>query len=247
MNRNLALIGLMVSTLLYAFPVAAEEKPNEKGWYGGLGIAQNVNGLTKEYLNSGTWNLQNPTETSADNQSLGFAVYGGWRFSKYWALDVSYVNFGETNYHLGSRQAFYPSPPPGACYIGCTLPPLYPPSDYSLEATALRAAVRGSFPIGERWTLDGLLGLGVEAWKSHGDSGDSDNVSEPMAMFGIGSSYSVNEHWRLRLDWDWYVPVNTNSAYDGSSPYRDIPNASHGTIYEALTVNSLALNIEYRL
>jgi hypothetical protein len=242
-------VGLLTGMLLNALSAVAEELPsNAKGWYGGLGISQNMNELTEDYLNSRSWVLANPSETSVDNQSTGFSVYMGWRFMKYLALDVGYINLGETSYHLGARSAQTGPRPPGGCAFGCPAAIIYPPSDYSLDTTIFRAAVKGSFPIGERWSLDGHLGLGTESWKVSNGAEDRGSSDDLVAMIGLGGSYLINDHWCIRLDWDRYMPINDiGASAGGSSAYGEIPNASHGAIYDSLNVNSLSLNIEYRL
>jgi hypothetical protein len=77
---------------------------------------------------------------------------------------------------------------------------------------------------------------------------DSDNGNDLVALIGLGGSYLINDHWRLRLDWDRYMPINNiGISAEGSSPYPESPNAPHGAIYESLNMSSLSLNIEYRL
>src|SRR5262249_26263216 len=153
MTRNFTFAALRMLIFCAPLIASAEERP-ARGWFGGATVNSNTHDLSVAYLNSRVWIVANPAETSANNPSMGFSLYGGWRFARYVALDAGYVDFGKAHYHLGTRFS--------SCAPLCTPPAGYAPSDYQLHTTIVRAIATVSLPLGPKWRLDGRLGIGQE-------------------------------------------------------------------------------------
>ena len=69
-----------------------------------------------------------------DGSDMGYKVYGGYRFMKFFGVEGSYVSFGEPDDEVGG-------------------------TDVSIEATGWDAFAVGVFPIGKRFEVFGKLGF----------------------------------------------------------------------------------------
>jgi hypothetical protein len=232
----------MAACCLAAPAGAKEQRPFERGWYGGVGIAHHNFELTADDLNSSGWVIDNPAETSVDDKSMGYSIYAGFRIMRYLAVDLSYIDLGTMKFHVGSRASFRQQTGPSCTPTTCPAPTQFGPSDFTYSASIIRIAAKGSFPIGERWTVNGRFGVGEEQWYVEDGVGGRRFEVDSVGVLGLGVSYLLTPQLRLNFDWERYEPFSVGSA--ASSETTD---AASNSLYEAPLAKSMTLSVEYRL
>lgn len=116
-----------------------------------------------------------------DDDATGFLVGGGYSFGAHFALELAYQDFGR---HDGETDC-----PPD---IVCLIVPAQTRAD--LHSLSLSAVAR--FPIGERLSIYGRLG--ISSWDVGYDGLNSvfDESGEDL-LIGAGVDGSLNERWSL--------------------------------------------------
>lgn len=242
MRWSMWMLGCMTASWLSAPVAAKEQRPFERGWYGGVGIAHHNFDLTADDLNSSGWAIDNPAETSVEDKPVGYSLYAGFRIMRYLAIDLSYIDLGTVRFHVGSRTSFKQQTGPSCTPTTCPAPTQFGPNDFTYESSIFRIAAKGSFPIGERWTANVRLGLGSESWVVEDGVGGRNFDGSSVGIAGLGASYSLTPQLRLNLDWERYEVFSFVSSSSDQAT-----GAASSPLYDAPDVKSLALSVEYRL
>jgi Outer membrane protein beta-barrel domain len=159
------------------------------------------------------------TLVSRDGHTTEFswAFNTGYRFNRFVALELSYVDLGKLVAPLAGV---------GAATAG--------QGTYTFSAKGLRLAAVGSFPVGhwEPYLKAGVLRARVEASLSGTDGSsafDIERYTSSSAVFaGLGTHYDIGTRWVVGLELDHYGSIGR---------YH---------ITGALTKNALTFGIAYR-
>lgn len=126
-----------------------------------------------------------------DFSDTTFAIHGGYRASRYFAIETAYADLGDYSYRVD------------ACAEAC-IPENYP-QEISVSGTRWDLALVGSIPFGERFEAYAKAGIArteveSEARSLNANSRSTDSSSD--AFYGVGLRLHFDAPWSLRLQWD---------------------------------------------
>jgi len=175
-SRTLALSAAF-SCLGLAAGLAHAAPPGGSGWYAGADI-----GRSELKFDSG-----------ADFSDTAFAVHGGYRAARYFAIEASYADLGSLDYTL-------------ECPVGLVCVPVLYPQFVDVSSKRLDLALLGVLPLGERFEAYAKVGVAQTDIDVHvvegqlGTSDFSDRSTDPI--YGIGVRMHFDAPWTLRLQWE---------------------------------------------
>jgi OmpA-OmpF porin, OOP family len=154
------------------------------------------------------------TDTYTDNDT-GYRLSIGYQFDRYWAMEASYVNFGQADININS-----------------TSPAMS--SDTKLKAHGWVIAATGSAPISDTWAVFVRLGaIDGHVEKDVITTGfdtptieSSTSSTDWRATYGAGLSWSFAPNWSARLGWDQYRHLGNSSMGE-----NNVNLASIGIVY----------------
>ena len=127
-------------------------------------------------------------ELVSDRSRLGAKIYGGIQFNRNFALEAGYGSFGShTLKNTGSG----------------------PSGDARLGSDMLYGAAKGSYLLGERFSLFGKLG--VARTRAQFSGFDEPDFTMTRAMVGVGVEYKISSSLALGLEFDNYGSAQTAS------------------------------------
>jgi len=184
MTKRLILAATIVCGLILLAPAPAHAKV-----YGGLGIGQSsTSDIDADDLDDGSF-----ISSSTDDSDTGWKGFVGYRFLKFFSLELAYVDLGEFSISAESD--------------GTGL--LYAPGNVSGSVDADTAALQamGILPLGERFSI--YVKFGYHAWDAKvrlSDSLDSASTSEDGedAMYGLGVNFGLKGAGSIRLEYELY-------------------------------------------
>jgi len=199
MNKTLIAAGItiafsamaqaeMTTSQTRSFEPAQEVSSFPKGFYitGGLGYATvNVDEASiSEGLDQSGVTLNDTT-----NNRAGFSIWTGVDFTDYLAVEVGYLDFGETSVEISGsvtdKEALFDA-------VADNLP---------LSASGFAIALKPSVNISDDVRL--FARLGAMQWS--GDktiAGITENVSDLSMLYGAGVSLDLSRQWQVQLGWD---------------------------------------------
>lgn len=182
MKTVTSLATLVLAAL--AFPVHAQ-------WYVGGAVGQSEASIGTGARNDQLFELGfDNASTSSDDKATAFRAFGGYRFNRYFAAELGYVDLGR--YELRSTVA-----PAGTL-------------DSSMRIRGADLSALGLLPIGDRFTLFGRVGvLGARTQSSFSSTGsvrllgDSGNESERSSgvLYGAGVMADVASNLAVRIEY----------------------------------------------
>ena len=202
---SLALFGIAngVSAMDPAYP---GDPANPSGpaspWYVGLGVGYsyaNIPEQTIDGLNSSLLAVVPGAAfsvVSTDKRSTGTKLLLGYDFNRYFAVEGGYAYLGRTSANMDFRA--------GLSSVGTF--------DLDYKMSAWFADAVGMFPLGEKWSLVGRLGVSynrvsttangnpITLLASNNDK--VDNAVQPK--FGAGLDYHFSPAFTGRLEWERY-------------------------------------------
>ncbi|HEY6126451.1 MAG TPA: porin family protein [Steroidobacteraceae bacterium] len=187
---------LLAAGVLVSLPAMAQAQ----GWYAGIDVgAARSDAEIDEYAFFGTATDRNSGDTT------GIRLRGGFQFGRFFALELSYVDFGEFESHFDPDDC--PNGAPGPCPVDVRT---------SINGTVLTAV--GIVPFGEHWFLNARAGYGkmkieTQAFGATDIDGSSSNDG---FHFGIGGGYRFNEHWNVLLDYSSYDQMDFGLTLSGA-------------------------------
>ncbi len=190
----------LLATLALLLPLAA----HAGGWYAGLDV-----GSAKSEAKIDEYILIGDTTARASDTTTGFRVRGGYQFSRFFALEVAYVDFGEVEYHFDPDDC--PFGAPGPC-----------PFNVRTSINGFVGTLRGILPIGDRWFLDARLGYGVMNFDANEIGGEATSASSDnnAVHYGVGGGYRFNDHWEIVLDYSEYAQEDLSVLGGDSGSYN---------------------------
>lgn len=175
LNPQRSLTALLFAALAAVASPALAQQP-APGWY--MGAAY---GMTSFDLDT-----TGVTNAAVDDSDSGFKIFGGYEFTKNWAAEVGYVDFGKA---------------------GVSGSVLGIPFSGDVGVTAFTFAGVGTMPLNESFSLFGKVGLW--AWDakvnvSTGLGAGSADDSGTDLFFGGGLRYNLNKNLALTLEVELY-------------------------------------------
>lgn len=113
-----------------------------------------------------------------DRNDTGWKLFTGGKFSRYFGVELGYVNLGEAHTNGGR-----------------------------VEAEGVNAVLVGSIPLGDRFSVFAKGGT-IYGWTRTRDTvvspatNGSDNGFN--WTYGVGAQYDIDHAWAVRTDWDRY-------------------------------------------
>lgn len=186
----------------------------DTGWYGGFGIGQSratidEQGITAGLLDNG-FTVDSFTD---DDRDLGFKIYGGYKLSRYFALEGGYFNLGKFTFEADTT--------PAGTYNG------------SIKTQGLNLDALGIIPFTERFSAFGLVGVNYARSKDVFSGTGFIDVIEPdfkksdiNIKYGLGLQFAITDALSIRTQAERY---RINDAYDSNG---DIDLYSVGLVFK---------------
>jgi opacity protein-like surface antigen len=202
------LTKLLAMAVLVCLPFA---QPAHADWYAGLdvGAARSDSNIDEHFL------IGDSTDR-ASSSTTGFRLRGGYQFGRFFALELAYVDFGQSTNHFDPNDC--PAGAPGPC-----------PVDVRTSINGIVGTLVGIVPIGEHWYFDARLGYGtlkIKADASGTTDLDGRNDDAPGAHYGIGAGYRFNENWEVLLDYSEYDQLDFGLTLAGDFGVYDLGETS---------------------
>jgi OOP family OmpA-OmpF porin len=187
----------LLATLALTLPVMA----HAGDWYAGLDV-----GSAQSEAKIDEYVLFGATTARASDTTTGWRLRGGYQFSRFFALEVAYVDFGDVDYHFDPDDC--PFGAPGPC-----------PFNVRTSINGFVGTLRGILPIGDHWFLDARLGYGVMNVDANEIGGADTSASNDnnTVHYGIGGGYRFNEHWEILADYSEYAQDDLGDLLGGDS------------------------------
>ena len=196
---------LLLATL--ANPLTAQSTTDyTQGWYMGANIGVSDTNIDENTITQG---LTNPSY-SDDERDLGFKLFGGYQFNKYFALEGGYFNLGEFDYALSTATGT---------------------AGGSIKVMGVNLDAVGIVPITEDFSAFARVGAHyAQAKDSFSSSGSLSITGTPKEKelnykLGLGLEYAVTDAIGVRLEAERYR-INDAVGNDG-----DIDLLSIGLTY----------------
>lgn len=178
--------GLLL-LVAFANPLTAGATTDyDLGWYVGGNIGISDTNIDEDKI---TKNLINPSYTD-DDSDLGYKLFGGYQFNKYFALEGGYFNLGKFDYALSA--------------FGGT-------KNGSLKVTGLNLDAVGILPITEDFSAFGRVGANYaqvkDSFSTTGSLSMPDANPDKNALnykFGAGLQYAITDAVGIRLEAERY-------------------------------------------
>jgi OOP family OmpA-OmpF porin len=120
-----------------------------------------------------------PGTTTCDDRDSGWKLFGGYRFNRYFALEGTYIDWGEVTARVGA-------------------------ANVAADQRSFGLAALGSLQLGPRFSVFGKLGLLSTEQETRRVSPNPSNVQrdETEVHYGVGAAYSLTSNWSLRGEWE---------------------------------------------
>jgi opacity protein-like surface antigen len=155
-------------------------------------------------------------DASSDREDQTFGLYGGYRFTEHFGIEVAYADLGEASFTtLRDVPVFFASGPmtfyssaPAAAYSVATITALQQQTTV-FESEALSMAIIGRYEFGMGFSVIGRAGLAIHQIESslrfslNGQPlrviGGEDKASAGAGLLGLGVEWSFHPSWAVRL------------------------------------------------
>jgi OmpA-OmpF porin, OOP family len=143
------------------------------------------------------------TSGTIDGTSSGIKLFGGFAFSKNFALEMAWVDLGELNYN--------------GTFLGT--PVLYG----TLETSGLNMSVVGTIPLNPSFSLFGKVGL--FAWDANmrdvtGGFSYWQTTYDVDISYGVGASFHFNRNFSVQAEWEHYEAIDSIGLLSMGLVYR---------------------------
>jgi OmpA-OmpF porin, OOP family len=180
MKRTTTLIaGLATAALLAAAPVAQAQQA-ETGFYVGGSFGQTEFKDFCSDARSGGY-----VGGSCDEKDSGWKAFFGYRINRHFAIEGSYVNWGEASLN-------------GGTFLGV-------PANATGELTSWGVAAVGIIPIGERFWGFGKIGFmrsEVDVNVNVAGFAGAGSESDTEAHYGLGLGFNITPRLAVRGEWE---------------------------------------------
>lgn len=217
MNTVQRAIRVMVCGACLATVQPALSDEIQPGFYLGLGAGESSFDIEGAELDGVVLNalfsqglLVTSGSSSFEDSDTTLAVFAGYHFNPYIAVEAGYLDLGAAEYRSTGIVN-----PPG--------PVLSAPAavNVDVESTGFTLAGLGSLPLGNVVNLHGRLGLffaqtdlSVAVRVASTSGSDTETLDSIGAFFGVGAGFNFGEHWSLSVDWTRYDNVGDEDEDD---------------------------------
>ncbi|MFO1395071.1 MAG: outer membrane beta-barrel protein [Steroidobacteraceae bacterium] len=204
--------AMFASLVLVAGTAAAADD----GFYVGAGVGYgkiNINSRKIDNAIDGAL-LDPPTGYSVTQSSVGqgatpYSLTAGYRFMKYLAVEVSYIDLGNADYKATVSDGLDTGGRVKAQW----------------EATGWPVSVLGIWPIDDSWEVFGRVGLFMGDVKLNAKA--VDGAGDPLLkghtsansnefLGGVGANFNFLDKWTARLEWQALPSLGNNKTGDGN-------------------------------
>lgn len=128
---------------------------------------------------------------SCDNKDSAWKIFGGFQVNRYLAAELGYANLGEASASAGTVSA-------------------------KDEATAFELVALGMFPVVERFSIFGKLGLyrGELERTSNNPLVQTGTNEQTDFTFGLGVRFDITHNIGLRAEWQRYIDLGEITDID---------------------------------
>lgn len=201
-HKRFSAAALILLGGFLAVPASAAET----GGYFGVAAGQTKADLDEEEFNSDLAALGLGATTTADDTDTGFKIFGGYQFTRNFAIEGGYTNLGKAR--LDSVITSGGSGTVDGEWKG-----------FSIDVAAL-----GIIPLGDRFSFFGRAGVSI--WTLDADvtvsgPGGTSTISESESgvspLLGIGAAYNITEKITIRAEYERHFDVgdeNTTGTSD---------------------------------
>lgn len=184
--KNTRLLG-MVTLAVIASPMVLAQ---DAGWYAGLSVGQTRASQDEaSMVNSQLGGGYSLSTLNHDDRDTGYKLFGGYQFSRNFAVEGGYFNLG--SFGISGSTV------PAATFSGTT------------KVKGLNLDLVGSFPVTDRFSVLGRIGA------NYADVADSFSSSAPLAdpnpskrdtnlKVGVGLQYAFTEALSMRAEIERY-------------------------------------------
>ena len=177
------------AALIMAFTATpAAFAADEKGWYMGASLGQSESDIDKGKINAtaAAAGATSPSTTS-DDKGDAWKLFGGYQFTKNWAVEFAYVDFGKTSTDTTATNG-----------------------RWKVEAAATGWSLAG---VGTAMVSDNLGLFGKLGFLSYDNNAKLSTVNGPVvninvsdsdtkALYGAGLKYNLTKQMSLRAEWE---------------------------------------------
>jgi len=173
-------------------------------WYMGVGIGATAASIPDQTVNNANAvfvaaNGAASTIVDEKNRSTGLKVFLGYKFHSNFAVEGGYASLGTTSIHSDFRSAGVPSTSVGTFDL-----------DYKMTAPFIDAV--GTFPLNDKWSLIGRVGLSYTKTSANINgspltllvSSNDKSENKIREKFGAGVDYNINAGFTVRAEWERY-------------------------------------------
>ena len=186
--RALGALGLTALAAI-AGPLDAADN---SGWYGGINIGESMAKIDHDRIRSGLLSGGfTTTAISDDDRDIGYKLFGGYQFNKYFALEGGYFDLGKFE--------FTATTVPAGTLRG------------NIKVTGLNFDAVGILPITEKFSAFGRVGLTyAESKDSFTGTGlvttrnSSPSENDVNYKFGVGLQFHFTESLGMRAEAERY-------------------------------------------
>lgn len=200
LRANRRLVATLCVVLL-AVPAAPSVQAAEPGWYVGARAGESVSSLDAGTVRDRLGAQGHDVAVELDEDRFGGALYGGYRFSQYLAVEGALLDLGEFDVSIAG------STPNAGTFANDVAAAL------GDGGTAVSISVRADVPLSERFHLTPRLG--VYHWRSETDlSLGSESISIKNdgvdITGGLGVSFVLTPGLTAGVGWDRYAHSGRN-------------------------------------
>jgi len=149
-------------------------------------------------------------DSTFDDKGSSWSLSGGYRFSRYLAVEVGYLDLGSAEYRANELVSV-----PGIGLMDATI-------GVDISAKGPTVAAAGFAPIGEKFDVHGRLGVffsdtTLDVGVGIGGVTQSDNLSANSQDFfaGIGAAYHLTKNFAASLDYSLFKDVGDKQTGEG--------------------------------
>lgn len=196
--KTIGTLGLM-SSAVFSSPLLVAA---DSGWLVGGNIGQSRAEIDDARIAAQLQSQGFASTISDDDRDIGFKIFGGYKFNKYFALEGGYFNLGQFGYTATTT--------PAGSLTG------------KIKLQGLNIDAVGILPITQRFSAFGRVGLNyAEAKDSIASSGAvpapadaSPSKRDANYKLGLGLQYDFTKHVGMRAEWERYR-INDAVGNDG--------------------------------
>jgi hypothetical protein len=210
MNKHYVASALLLACAALSLPAAADV-----GFYVGLEAGQGRTELGQ--TNNGfVFPSGVLLDTSSDRDDQTFGLYGGYRFTEHFGVELAYADLGEVSFTSLHEVPVFFAAGPGTYYgpvfnggFNAVVATSLQQQTTVFESKALSMALMGRYELGAGVSVIGRAGLAVHRMETslrftlNGEPirviGGSDKASAGAGVLGVGVDWSFHPNWAVRI------------------------------------------------